>query len=190
MLKMKLGSFRPVPWAQWNRNAVLLLITAQQPWHKFCCNAPHVKLIRQICRHIPHDSPTMLQTSWIVRHLSSRIASRTFATFSIVVMVKYHPKHSSSSIYIHLFLKHLTHSWVCIWPMALSPNASFSILCVSEAILPSLKQNLMQIPLLLHIILAGHYNHRTALTWHHKNSQKKHTCPHSKMPLGKIIHKR
>jgi hypothetical protein len=26
---------------------VFLLIIAQQPWHKFCCNPPHVELIRQ-----------------------------------------------------------------------------------------------------------------------------------------------
>jgi len=30
-----------------NSNVVFLLIIAQQPWHKFCCNAPHVELIRQ-----------------------------------------------------------------------------------------------------------------------------------------------
>jgi len=28
-------------------NVVFLLIVAQQPWHKFCCSAPHIELIRQ-----------------------------------------------------------------------------------------------------------------------------------------------
>jgi hypothetical protein len=26
-------------------NAVLFLIFAHQPWHRFCCNTPHVELI-------------------------------------------------------------------------------------------------------------------------------------------------
>ena len=70
---------------------------------------------------------------------------QTFATFSVVVPVEGRQERSSSSTDIHPFLKSLNHSYVCVWPRALSPNAPLSILCVSEAVLPSLKQNLMQI---------------------------------------------
>jgi len=52
-------------------------------------------------------SPLELQ---FVRRWSSRIASHTFATFSVVVTVERHPKRSSSLTDIHLFLKCLTHS--------------------------------------------------------------------------------
>ena len=75
--------------------------------------------------------------------------------------------------------------------MALSPNASFKILYVSEAVLPSLKQNFMQIRCSFALdILAGRYDSRTALTRCHKNAQKTHTLPHSGMPLCRMIHKR
>jgi len=30
-----------------DNSAVFLLITAQQPWHKFCCIVPHVEVIQQ-----------------------------------------------------------------------------------------------------------------------------------------------
>jgi hypothetical protein len=51
-----------------------------------------------------------------------------------------------------------------------------SILFVSEAVLPSLKQNLVQIHCFFtSVILAGRYNCKTALARYHKNAQKKHT---------------
>jgi hypothetical protein len=47
--------------------------------------------------------------------------------------------------------------------------------CGSEAVLLSLKQNLLQICCCFtSAILAGQYDHKTALTRHHKNAQKKH----------------
>jgi molybdopterin-guanine dinucleotide biosynthesis protein A len=55
-------------------------------------------------------------------------------------------------------------SRICVWPRALSRNASLTILCISAALLPSLKQNLMQI----------RYDRKTALT-RHENAQKKKT---------------
>jgi hypothetical protein len=70
---------------------------------------------------------------------------QTFATFSVIVPVEGRPECSSSLTDIRLFLKHLYHSYVCVWPTALSPNASLSIMCISEAVLLSLEQNLMQI---------------------------------------------
>ena len=47
------------------------------------------------------------------------------------------------------------------------------MLCVSEAVLLSLKQHLMQIRYsFTSVILAVRYNRQTALTQHHKNAQK------------------
>ena len=71
------------------------------------------------------------------------------------------------------------HSQVCVWPRALSPNASLSILCVSAALLPSLKQNLMQNPLLLHIINFSWSvrSQNSTDTTPKKNAQKKYTHP-------------
>ena len=75
-------------------------------------------------------------------------------------------------------------------PRILSPNASLSILCISEAIWPSLKQILMQVHCsFTSIILAGRYDHKTSLTWRHKSAQKKHTLPRSRTPLGRMIYK-
>jgi hypothetical protein len=48
---------------------------------------------------------------------------------------------------------------------ALSLNASLNILCVSAAVLPSLKQNLMQVRCsLTSVILTSRYERKTALT--------------------------
>jgi hypothetical protein len=60
--------------------------------------------------HVPYDSPTMLQTSWIVRRWPSTIASHNFATFSVVVLVEGRPECSSSSTDIRQFFKCLNHS--------------------------------------------------------------------------------
>ena len=65
-----------------------------------------------------------------------------------------------------------------------------SILCVSEAVLPSLKQNLMQIRCsFTSVILAGRHDRKTALI-RHKNAQKKKPIrPHSRTPLGRVVNK-
>jgi len=55
---------------------------------------------------------------------------QTLATFSDQVSVEGRQEHSSSSTDIHPFLKRLNHSYVCVWPRALSPNVSVSKLCV------------------------------------------------------------
>ena len=57
--------------------------------------------------HVPYDSRTMLQTSWIVRLRSSRITSRTFATFSAIVLIEVRPERSSSSSDFRPFLNRL-----------------------------------------------------------------------------------
>ena len=103
------------------------------------------------------------------------------------VQIEGRPECSASSTDICPFLKCLNHLKVCIWPGALSSNASGSILCVSTAILPSMKQNLMQIH--CSFTPAGQYDCNTALPWRHKNAQKKHAHPHSRMLLGKLVHK-
>jgi len=75
-------------------------------------------------------------------------------------------------------------------PRVLSPNASLSILYFYEAVLPSLKQNLMQICCsFTSVILAGRYDRKTALTRSHKNAQEQHTRPHSRTPLGRMVQK-
>ena len=57
----------------------------------------------------PYDSSTMSQTSWIVCLRSARIASRTFAMFSGVVLVDGRPERSSSLTDVLPSLKHLYH---------------------------------------------------------------------------------
>ena len=64
----------------------------------------------KISWHVPYDSLIMLQVSLIVRHRSSRMASRTFVKFSVVVPVEGRPEPSSSSTVIRPFLKLLNHS--------------------------------------------------------------------------------
>ena len=92
--------------------------------------------------------------------------------------------------WFHPFLIRLNHSSVCIWLRALLPNAYLSILCVSEAVLPSVEQNLMQICCsFTSVILAIRYDRKTALTRRHINEQKKHPLPHSRTPLGRVVYK-
>ena len=70
-----------------------------------------------------------------------------------------------------------------------TPDASSSILYVSEIFLSHLKQNLMQIRCsFTSVILTGRHDRKTALT-RHKNAHKNHTRPHSKTPLGRVIQK-
>jgi len=99
----------------------------------------------RMCWHDPYDSPTRLQTSWIVCLLSSRITSSTSAIISGVVHVDGRPECLSSSTDSRPSLKRLNHSNVLAWLKACSPKASFSIRWVSAAVLLSLKQNLMQV---------------------------------------------
>ena len=95
--------------------------------------------------HDPYDSPTRLQTLWIVCLLSSRITSHTFAIISRVVHVDGRPECLSSSTNSRPSLKRLNHSYVLAWLKACLSKASFSIRWVSAAVLLSLKQNLMQV---------------------------------------------
>jgi hypothetical protein len=85
------------------------------------------KLSAKLCWTVLYDSPTISQTSWIVRLLSARIASQSFATFSGVVLVDGHPDICPS-------LKCLYHKKYLLWLMALSPKASCSIRLVSAAV--------------------------------------------------------
>ena len=102
-------------------------------------------LVSNIRWHDPYESPTRLQTSWIVCLLSSRITSRTFAIISGFVHVDDRPECLSPSTDSQPPLKHSNHSNVLAWLKACSPKASFSIRWVSAAVLLSLKQNLMQV---------------------------------------------
>jgi hypothetical protein len=59
--------------------------------------------------------------------------------------------------------------------MPSTSNFCYVLGCGSEAILLSLKQNLMQIHCsLTSVILVGRYDHKTALTGRHKNAQERH----------------
>jgi len=71
------------------------------------------KLSSKMCWTVPYDSPTISQTSWIVCLRSARIASRTFAMFSGVVLVDCHPERSSSSTDVRPSLKRLYHKKFC-----------------------------------------------------------------------------
>jgi len=62
---------------------------------------------------VPCDSPTISQASWIVCLRSARIASRTFAMFSGVVLVDRRPERSSSSTDVHPSLKRSYHKKLC-----------------------------------------------------------------------------
>ena len=83
---------------------------------------------------VPYDSPTISQTSCIFCLRSARIASRTFAMFSGVVLVDGRPERSSSSTDVRPSLKRLYHKSVLLWFMALSPKVSCSIRWVSAAV--------------------------------------------------------
>jgi hypothetical protein len=48
------------------------------------------KLSTKMRSTAPYDSPTISQTSWIVRLRSARIASRTFAMFPVLVVQNAH----------------------------------------------------------------------------------------------------
>jgi hypothetical protein len=76
-----------------------------------------MRLIFKLCAKmrwtVPYDSPTISQTSWIVRLRSTRIASRTFALFSGVVLVDVRPERSSSSTDARPSLKRLYHKKFC-----------------------------------------------------------------------------
>ena len=107
---------------------------------------------------------------------------QTSATFSFMVLVKGRQECSSSLTDIHPFLKCLNHSWVCVWPRALSPNASLSILCGFQSCLAEFEAEFGANPLLLHI---SHFSKsvgsQKALPWRHKNAQKKHTSSQQKV---------
>jgi len=113
-----------------------LLVVAQQSWHNFRRNASHVQIVRQNALNGPYVSPTISQTSWIVCLRSATTASRTFATFSGVVLVDGRPERSSSSTDVRPSLKRLYyHKKALLWLMAsLSPKASCSIRSVSAAL--------------------------------------------------------
>jgi hypothetical protein len=82
-----------------------------------------------------YDSPTISQTSWIVCLWSARIASRTFAMFSSVLLVDCHPERSSSSTHVCLSSKRLNNKKVLLWLTTLSLKASCSIWWISAAVL-------------------------------------------------------
>jgi len=114
-------------------------------WTNFAAIRLMLSSSARMCWHDPYDSPTLLQTSWIVCLLSSRITSSTSAIISGVVHVDGRPECLSSSTDSWPSLKRLNHSNVPAWLKACSPKASVSIRWVSAAVLLNLKQNLMQV---------------------------------------------
>ena len=91
--------------------------------------------------HEFHDTPVMSEISSLVRQWSAWTAWRTFATFSSVLLVEGRPWCSWSSADISPISKWLTHSYACVLPMALSIEASLSIVTVSSALFPERKPN-------------------------------------------------
>jgi hypothetical protein len=117
-----------------DRNAMGLLVVAQQSWHKFRRNSLMFKLSAKMRWTVPYDSPTISQTLWIVRLRSARIASRTYAMFSGAGFVDVRPEHSSSATDVRPSLRRVYDKKVVLWLMALSPKASCSIRWVSAAV--------------------------------------------------------
>jgi hypothetical protein len=72
-------------------------------------------------------------------------SSRIFSTFSVILLVLGHPKHSLSSTDTQLALKRECHSKISIQLKECSPEASQSISMVSVVDLLSFTQNLMKI---------------------------------------------
>jgi hypothetical protein len=127
-------------WTQWSRWSLF-----QREGTNFAAICLMFSSSARMLWHDPCDSPTWLQTSWIVYLLSCRITSCTFAIISRVVHVDGWPECLSSSMDSWPSLKCLNHLNVLAWLKAYSPKASCSIQWVSAAVLLSLKQNLMQI---------------------------------------------
>jgi hypothetical protein len=95
-----------------------------------------------------------------------------------VVLVEGRPERSSPSTDIRPFLKRLGKSFVGLRLAQVIVIKSFfkHFTYVSEAVLPSLKQNLMQIRCsFTSVILAVRYVRKRALTRRQKNAQKKNT---------------
>jgi hypothetical protein len=113
------------------------------------------KLSAKIRWTVPHESPTILHTSWIVCLRSARIASRTFAMFSGVVLVDGRPERSSSSTDVRPSLKRLYYKKFCFGSWHLSPKASCSIRWVSVAVFFKIETIFNADSLLLKI---GHIN--------------------------------
>jgi hypothetical protein len=96
-----------------DRNAKGLLVVAQQSWHKSRRNASHVQIVRRNALNGPVWQSYYLTNIFCLR--SARIASRTFATFSGVVLVDSRPERSSSSTDVRPSLKRLYHKKVLLW---------------------------------------------------------------------------
>jgi hypothetical protein len=149
-------------------NTVLLLIFARHPWHKFCCYAPHVELIRQnelalSKRQSDNLAKVVNRSSLVFQDSLSQ-----FATFSVMVPVEGRQQRPSSSTDSHAFLKRLSHSQVCVWPRALSPNAAFKhSVCFRNRLI---EFDADRCPF-TSFILAGRYDRKTALTQRHINAQ-------------------
>jgi hypothetical protein len=111
-----------------------LLVVAQQSWNKFRRNASHVQIVCQNALNGPVKQSYYLKTLWIFRLRSARIASRTFAIFSGVVLIDGRPELSSSLTDVRPSLKSLYHNKVSLWLVALSPKGFSSILWVSAAV--------------------------------------------------------
>jgi hypothetical protein len=108
-----------------------------------CCSSSNVQYIRYNALTWPVWQSITITN--IVDILSSRITSRTFTIISWVVHVDGHPEFLSSSTDSRPCLESLNHLNVLAWLKACSPKASFSIRWISDAVLLSLKQNLMQV---------------------------------------------
>jgi hypothetical protein len=117
-----------------DRNTKSLLVVAQQSWQKYRRNASHVQIVRQNALNGP-----VWQSYYLTNIVDSlpticKVASRTFAMFSSVVLVDGRPERSSSSTDVRPPLKRLYYKKVLLWLMALFPKASCSIRWVSAAV--------------------------------------------------------
>lgn len=118
---------------------MLFLVITQQLWHRLCSNHLMFNFCDKIFRHVQYDNPTMLQILLIDCLQSFTLTFRTALTFSSIMPVDGHPERLSSTD-VRPFFKFLNQPFTCSWPKVSLPNAHANILCVSAAVLPSLKQ--------------------------------------------------
>jgi hypothetical protein len=167
------------------------LIIAQQPWHKFCCIEPRVELIRQNSlahsirqsdnvANIVNRSSSVFQDSlshfchFFGRGYSRRPSKTLFIIYwypSVLGALKpFVGLRLAYSVITKCFLKHS----VCVRSRLAEFEAEFDAS-----------------PLLLHI---NHFSRsprsqNSTNTTSRKCTEKRHTHPHSRTPLGRMIHR-
>jgi hypothetical protein len=135
----------------------------------------------RICWHDLYDSPTRLQTSWIVHLLSPRITSHTLAVISGVVHVDGRPECVTSSTDSWPSLKCLNHSNVLAWLKARSPKHSVGLSCSFVELEAKFNASYL-------LLNSRHfYIHRRSWKWCKENNQNSGTREIIKPPVARML---